>query len=473
MNNAIPSKQPIRGRPYFQLSRIPTILLLALTILLVMSQGLPAAAQGPRPVPVQQRRPFRTAMYSADVATAWFDLSLKLVQETPGFTPPVASRAFGYLGVTLYETVRPGMPGYDSLAGQLNDLENLPRTYDWASYHWPTAANTALATMTRQMFPTASEENLAAIDTLEKEFAQRFQRQVNPMIYRRSVAWGLNMADTIYTWSLTDGGHEGYLRNFPEDFEPPVGPGLWEPTPPQFSSALQPYWADNRPFVLPEANACPTVPPPAYSEDPDSAFYAEALEVYEVVQAMEPEQVDIANFWADDPGKTATPPGHWISILNQVLNAENASLARAGESYAVLGIAVSDAFITCWQTKYQYNLVRPITYIQNVIDPTWNTPQVNDPVITPPFPEYTSGHSVQSGAAAAVLTELFGDDYAFTDSTHVELGMAARSYASFQAAADEAAISRLYGGIHYRAAIENGLAQGECVAEKVLALRFH
>ncbi|HXF64981.1 MAG TPA: vanadium-dependent haloperoxidase, partial [Caldilineaceae bacterium] len=142
------------------------------------------------------------------------------------------------------------------------------------------------------------------------------------------------------------------------------------------------------------------------------------------------------------------------------------------EAYAKLGIALADAFITCWHTKYVYNVLRPLTYIQQVIDPTWNTPEITDPVTTPPFPEYTSGHSVQSAAAAAVLTELFGQDYAFVDHTHDALGYAPRTFGSFAEAANEAAISRLYGGIHYRSAIEQGLLQGRCIGGKVNRLQF-
>jgi hypothetical protein len=197
------------------------------------------------------------------------------------------------------------------------------------------------------------------------------------------------------------------------------------------------------------------------------------LEVYITGKELTPEQFTIARFWADDPGRTSTPPGHWISILNQVLVQDEARLSLAAEAYVKVGMALADAFITCWHTKYLYNLLRPITYIQTQIDPTWNTPAITDAVNTPPFPEYTSGHSVQSAAAAIVLTSLFGDNYAFVDNTHANLGFSARSFASFQMAAQEAAISRLYGGIHYRAAIESGLEQGECVGEQVLALQFH
>ena len=457
-----------------------SLLILALILLSLNLQAVPALAQQqpnsgssqmPTQVPVE---PEATTVLDdgTELAIAWFDLSLELVTKTPGFTPPVASRAFGYLGVTLYETVQPGMDSHRSLVGQLNGLYRLPRTYDWAEYHWPSAANAALASMTRLLFATAAEEQQQAIEALELRFATLYQNEVDATSYRRSVAWGLTMADAIFSWSMNDGGHEGHLRNFSDGYLAPVGDNLWVPTPPKFSAALQPYWGENRPFVLISNNACPSAPPPTYSEEQESTFYEQAREVYEVVQAADPTQVEIARFWADDPGKTATPPGHWISILNQVLEQEAATLTLASESYAQVGIAVADSFITCWQTKYLYNVPRPITYIQRVIDPTWNTPVVEDPVITPPFPEYTSGHSVQSAAAATVLSALFGDDYEFTDNTHASLGYAPRTFASFNDAAQEAAISRLYGGIHYRAAIENGIEQGKCVGNRVLELRF-
>lgn len=418
-------------------------------------------------------RPAQTASnYASDVAVAWFDLSMKLVRETPGFSPPVASRAYGYLGVTLYETVQPGMAGYQSLVGELNDLERLPKLGGPVNVHWPVAANAALASLTRRLFPNATPENLAVIDALEAHLNQQYKKEVDDATFWLSTVWGRSVARAVYIWSLSDGGHEGYGRNFSDDFIPATGAGLWISTPPAFAKPLQPYWGDNRPFALSNNDACPAADPYEYSEDPASLFYAEALEVYQTGQGRTQEQTDIARFWADDAVRTATPPGHWISILNQVLVEEKATLDVAAEAYAKLGIAVADSFITCWRTKYQYNVLRPISYIQNVIDPTWNTPVISDPVGTPPFPEYTSGHSVQSAAAAAVLSSIFGDDYAFTDNTHASLGLPARSFASFEAAAGEAAISRLFGGIHYRAAIENGLEQGECVGARVLELPF-
>jgi hypothetical protein len=214
--------------------------------------------------------------YNADVASAWFDLQLRLVQETPGFSPPVASRAFGYTGVTLYEALVPGMPDYQSLAEQLNELTELPQPVTGIDYHWPAVANSALATITRHLFPTASEGNKAAIDALYNQFADQFAAEVDADVFSHSVTQGRVVADAIYIWSLTDGGHEGFKRNFPADFVPPVGDGFWVPTPrlngdPQ--PALQPYWGDNRPFVLNFDEECQSPPHPDYSEDSQSEFY--------------------------------------------------------------------------------------------------------------------------------------------------------------------------------------------------------
>jgi hypothetical protein len=224
-------------------------------------------------------------------------------------------------------------------------------------------------------------------------------------------------------------------------------------------------------MALRSAGDCGIGGPPEFSTDQGSAFFAEALEVFETVNDLSDVELGIARFWADDPGRTATPSGHSLSILTQVLRREDRSLADAAEVGARLGIAVCDAFIACWRTKFHHNLLRPVSYIQANIDPGWGDPVLGGPlpVATPPFPEYPSGHSVQSGAAAAVLTSFFGP-VAFTDRTHEALGLPARSFDSFDAFAEEAAISRLYGGIHFRSAIENGLAQGACIGSTVAAL---
>ena len=246
-----------------------------------------------------------------------------------------------------------------------------------------------------------------------------------------------------------------------------MGQGLWVPTPPSFLTALQPFWGGNRCFAIGSGAARAPGDHPPYSEASGSAFRREAREVYDTVNALTSEQAAIARFWSDDPGATATPPGHSVSIATQVLRRERSSLAEAAETYARVGMAVSDAFVSCWFQKYRYNLLRPVTYARAQFDADW-LPLL----VTPPFPEYPSGHSVQSGAAFQVLTDLFGRQYGFVDRTHDELGFAPRHFRSFLEAADEAAVSRLYGGIHFRAAIENGLAQGRHIGRAVSRLRL-
>ena len=436
-----------------------------------------AAVQAPlvqaQPGPSVQAKP--ASSFSAGVVYDWVQLDLQLIQQTPGFSPPIAARALGYLGLTLYEAVVPGMPGYQSLAGQLNELSSLPWAQPDEPLHWPTVANAALATMTRMMFGNASAENKARIDTLERglplKYPQDFDpNSVTPDISNRSETFGKLMAMAILTWARTDGGHEawGPLRRSQPNYVPPSGTGKWSATPPAFAAPLLPYWGKNRPFVLRSGADCPAPPPPPYSEEPGSAFYKDAQEVYQISNAATQEQRQFALYWADDAGKTPTPAGHWAYIANDLLKTQKANLGRAAEVFARLNMAMSDAFVAAWHTKYSQNVIRPVTYVQLVIDSNW-TPSL---IPTPPFPDYPSGHATQSAAAAAVLGSLFGANTSFVDNTHNDRGWGPRTFKSFKAAADEAAASRMYAGIHYRFSSEGGKPQGQCVAGRVLGLRF-
>ncbi len=412
-------------------------------------------------------RPFPPpTSYDATVPRAWFELAVELTRTTSGFTPPIAARAFGYMGLTAYEAVAPGLRNHDSLVGRVNGLDWLPKARGRA-YRWPLVVNAALAEVARGLYggeTAQAADNVAAINALEDEL-EDCHGWTPRGIERRSKRLGRALGAAIFEYSKSDGGHEAYLRNFPTDYTPPVGPGLWEPTPPAFSRALLPYWGQNRPFALDSGAQCDPGPPPEFSTEPGSDFYEEAITVYKAVNNLTPEQRTIAEFWSDDPGDTATPPGHSIAITNIVIDDLDASLAVAAEAYARIGMSVADAFIAGWWTKYEYNLLRPITYIHDYIDPNWGPL----PLVTPPFPEYTSGHSVQSGAAAEALTTLFGA-MSFTDTSNVDRGMEPREFDSFYDFAREAAISRLYGGIHYPAAIDNGVEQGSCVGAAVAQL---
>jgi membrane-associated phospholipid phosphatase len=418
----------------------------------------------------------RTAdTYSAAVATEWTSLALSLTQQTPGFSPPVAARAFGYLGLALYESIVPGMPGYTSLAGQLNELNSLPVAQPDEPLHWPTVANASMAMMTRMMFSNATAENKGRIDQLERSLPLKYGQDFDPNTYtpeiiNRSDSYGKLMAMAIMTWARTDGGHEawGPLRRNRANYVPPSGAGRWTATPPAFAKPLLPYWGENRPFVLKSVKDCPAPPPPEYSEDPSSAFYKNAQEVYNISNAATQEQRQFALYWADDPAKTPTPAGHWLFIANDLLKTRKANLADAAQTLARLNIAMSDAFTAGWATKYALNVLRPVTYVQGSFNSNW----VPSLMTTPPFPEYPSGHSVQSSAAAGVLNQIFGENTAFTDNTHNDRGWGPRTFTSFNAAANEAALSRLYAGIHFRFGVEGGQVQGKCVAAKVLALKL-
>jgi hypothetical protein len=433
------------------------LLALCLAIILMVANKTASALPSNQQTHTPSFTPKDAGQFDTEVPVAWFNLAYELAR-SEGLTPPVAARTFGYLGVALYEAIVPGMSGYQSLAGQLNGLEAMPEPADLA-YHWPTVANSALAAVLVELLPGTE----AAVQAQEAYFAAHFQPELPPGIFQRSVARGQAIGQAIGEWADAD----GYAALYNCPYSPPLGEGLWLPTPPGFAPALQPCWGQVRPFVLADGSKCNPGPPPAYSEEPDSLFYQEAWEVYNTVNNLTPEELEIAQFWADDPGLTGTPPGHSVAILSQVLVQEEASLALAAEAYARVGIAVADAFIACWWTKYEYELLRPVTYVHKVLGDTVWMPPVN----TPPFPEYTSGHSVQSAATAQVLTDLFGE-ITFTDRTHETLGFVPRTFSSFFAYAEEAAISRLYGGIHFRAAIELGIEQGKCIGQQVSALQF-
>lgn len=406
-----------------------------------------------------------TSQYSSDVAVKYYNLSLTLIKTTPGFSPPVASRALGYTGLALYEAVVPGIPTYQSAEGILNGLVPGAVTDPSGSYHYPTVANNALALIIDSLYANTGATNKTTLHNLRDSLNAVYQVQTSPAIYANSVAFGQAVANDIFNFSRTDGGHKGYTTNFPASYVPPVGAGLWQPTPPLFAPIpLQPYWGNNRP-VIPATNTTLVPPaPPAYSTTVGSTFYNYANEVHTVTSNLTTDQQNIALYWADGGG-TVTPPGHSISILTQQIVANNENLEFATLAYSKLGMAVMDAFINCWNTKYTYNLLRPVTYIEQNIDNAWL------PLIaTPSFPEYTSGHSTQAGAFASVMNSIYGPTYSFTDQTHNGNFGGNRTFSSFNAAADEAAVSRLYGGIHYSFSNELGKDIGQQIGNNINSL---
>lgn len=407
-----------------------------------------------------EQNPNSADQASSEVASSWFELLYDIVK-AERTTPPPASRIYGITAVALYESILPGAAQNRSLVGQLNGLIALPQP-NKKTHHWPAVANAALASIIRGLFPNASAGSLHAIKSLELSFASRFQASVSKEEYDRSVARGQAVAAAILMWAAGD----GFSMNNNCAYHPAAVSGAWEPTPPAFNpNPLQPCWGFIRPMVLTSGGECPAAGHPPFSTNNASAFYAAALEVYNVGLGLTAEQKTIADYWADGAGATGTPPGHWIAIVSQIARNDRLALAAAAEAYARVGIAVHDAFIACWNAKYVYNLQRPVTYINHNINANWTTY-----IATPNFPTYTSGHSTQSGAAARVLTDMFGIKR-FTDTTHTNHGLTPsqqpRTFNSFDEAGAEAAISRLYGGIHYTFDNNDGLASGQCIGQKI------
>ncbi|MEO1437945.1 MAG: vanadium-dependent haloperoxidase, partial [Bacteroidota bacterium] len=280
------------------------------------------------------------------------------------------------------------------------------------------------------------------------------------------------MAKAILEWSGTDNYKETRsdpAYTFNEDAY------SWKPTPPAYMQGIEPSWNKIRTFVLDSAQQFVPEPPTAFSLDKNSQFYKELIEVYDAVNNLDEERTEIASFWDCNPyvleqkghgmfaKKKITPGGHWMGIAGLASRKAEANWMQAAEAYAITSIALADGFISCWDEKWRSVLIRPETVINEHIDPDWM------PLLqTPPFPEHTSGHSVISTAAATALTDLYGDQFAFADSTEVNYGLPVRSYASFIEASQEAAISRLYGGIHYMPAITEGVKQGAQVGEWVM-----
>ncbi|MGB8812702.1 MAG: vanadium-dependent haloperoxidase [Paracoccaceae bacterium] len=405
---------------------------------------------------------------SMRVLSNWYRLVLELVRHTPTYSPPVAARAFGYVGVTGYEAVASGSPKMTSLAGQLNGLAAVPPRTAGLAYDEAVILHAAMAFSVQAYFGNTGPTGQRAMAAMERKLGADIAAGVDADVLARSTDFGQAVAAHILRWSESDGGAVIENMGFPDTYPKAEIPASWVPTSliRQQQAPLLPNWGNNRPFVMPTGASCPLPPPPEYSEDPASEFYQQAIEVVNVKAGLTDEQRLIARFWSDDPMLSPTPPGHWISIALEILDRDGVGTEQSVDVLARLGIAVADGFIGCWNSKFDHNLLRPITYIRRVIDPKWETL-----LITPPFPEYPSGHSSQSGAAAVVLTELFGEDFAFEDATHQDDGLAPRAFPSFWAAAEEAGISRLYGGIHFRAAVERGLDQGRCIGAYVNALK--
>jgi hypothetical protein len=409
---------------------------------------------------------------------AWADLTLRVVKETPNNTPTFTSRALGYLGLTMYETVVNGSDRHVSIASKLNALGALPEPDAGQQYNWVIALNAGQAYLLHALYSKPLEILPALrseIDNLEKRVYETevlgATRQETAL---RSAEYGRAVAATIYEWSKTDGGHEGNLTLFDAEYEIPSGPGFWTPPIAGQSSSpfpLHPYWGGNRTFV--PANATLPLPKLAtYSTDPSSDYYNEFKAVYEKRRTLTLAEKNTAVWWADDPALSFSPPGHSYHLATLYIRETKADIFDAAEIYARVGIAVADAFIECWRCKYTYHSERPYPYIRDFID-SWYDPFWPEP----PFPAFSSGHATQSAAVAMVLIYKLGNNVTIMDNTHEnrspdwpEISYSPRQFTTIWEMAEECAYSRFLGGIHTQQDNAAGLAQGKLIGKNVAEL---
>jgi len=388
------------------------------------------------------------------------------------FSPPVASRVFAYPNVAAYEIIAQGNEKYKSLSGQLTDFDLIPAPGKEEKINFQLAALIAHIDLNRRLI--FSEDRMIEY----RDSLYGVWESVNAKEFEASKAYGLEVAEHVAKWMDKDNYKQTRtMSKFTVDTD---DPSRWQPTPPSYMDGLEPHWNKIRPFVIDSAAQFKPAPPPPFSMEKDSDFYKELIEVYNISQEItekgdESDEVAMAQFWDCNPyvsvtrghlmfaTKKITPGAHWIGITKIACKKSDYDFDDTVYAYTKTSIAIADAFISCWDEKYRSNLIRPETLINDYIDDSWK------PVLqTPPFPEYVSGHSVASGAAAVALTDVFGDNFAFDDDTELPYGLPVRSFSSFNEASEEAAISRIYGGIHYRVAIEVGLDQGRDLGKFVV-----
>jgi len=406
----------------------------------------------------------QTKTFSADVVIRWLNMQLDMlrVPMPAGVAAPEANRAIAYCGIALYEAVEPGMPAYQTLSGQLIALHSIPSAEPGLAYHWAASANAALAYMNHHLFPLASATNQTAMNSLETELQNVYATETDAATLQRSIDFGRAVAEIVFNWSQTDG--TASLPS-PATYVLPVGPGLWEKTPPNFAGPVNPFASQRRLLVNGSTDGTDLAAPPAYSTDPSSEFYAMVKNVYDRSQSLTPEQTAMALYHRDAPGYPGG--GSLVAMLAQAFQQSSCKLDAAALAYAKLGLGTYDALMIAFVKKYQVNLVRPITYIRNVMGhSTWNAQ-----FATPGHPEFPAAHAVNGGVVSVMLTDALGENFDLTLNHYSYLtpSLPARHYNSFDELGREMGNSRIFGGIHYQASIDKGFSLGKKVCNNILS----
>ena len=401
-----------------------------------------------------------------EVRPVVFSLSMVMMHDV--VNPPAASRYYAYCMAGAYEIVSQNDPSIFSLSKIINNYPAITINKTKGTYDYKIAAVYCILETGRLMLPSGyrlQEDEDKFIKTLRKN--KIAQKTIDSAIKVAN-----DVAAKIVAWSRTD---DYFKLSTRLRYTPLKGEGNWYPTPPAYMEAVEPNWKTVRPMIIDSCGQFKPLPPVVFSKDSLSDFYKLAREVYTASVNPEQEKLTIAGFWDCNPFaiassghmmigfKKMSPGGHWMNIAGIACKKAKLSFEKSVAVHLLTGVTLMDAFISCWDEKYRSNRIRPETYINRYIDPQWQ------PLLqTPPFPEYTSGHSVISSASAEVLTYLFGESFSYTDDSEIMFELKPRSFKSFRAAAAEAAISRLYGGIHYRDAIDNGVEEGKNIGRFIV-----
>lgn len=440
--------------PIFQISHMKQLFAIAAILLVIVSCSSPDKGQ--------QAIPQRDAKAVHAMVGRLNDIVIYEI-----FAPPVASRIYAYSTIALYEASKGTDTAYPGIAARLHDFPAMPVPDKSKTIDFQLAGANAFFTVVDKF--TFTKDSVKV--TRDKILAE-LKSGLNQEVIEASLAFGKQVADSVIKRAAGD--HYKEVQGMPR-YTVSDHPGKWKNTPPDYMDAVQPYWSMMKPLVMDSSSQFKPVPPPTFDLSPASQFYKEMMEVYQTGKKLTDEQIEIARFWDDNPAvvnhvghlmfsnKKNSPGGHWINITAIASQQSKYSWMQSARAYALTSIAMYDAFISCWDEKYRSEYIRPVTAITESIDPNW------EPFLqTPPFPEYTSGHSVASSTIAAVLTKVFGDNFAFTDSYELPYIGIQRSFPSFVKASEEACVSRLYGGIHYHSSIYNGRTQGRALGAFII-----
>lgn len=436
-----------------------------LGFILILFIGITSCKQLPKEIP------------DYEVAAQWADMTLYITKNTPANSPTFASRCLGYMGLAQYEAVVHGTSDHKSLAGQLNQLESLPLPNSEDSYNWLMVLNRSQSELLKSLYLQTSYENKLKIDSLENRIQKILEKNENRKTTKKSIAYGTELAEALFDWSKTDGGHRGYLKNFDRDFNREPFPGSWKP--PLFAQSfshkpLHSFWGENRTFA-PQNTSLEL---PEYIEyDPveGSEYYNQFLSVYQKKNNLTLEEKEAAIWWSDDPDVTFSPGGHLYYITNSLIRRNKPNILLSAKTFALVGMSVADAFVKCWKWKYHFFSERPNTFVPEFIDKKWESFWPD-----PPFPSFPSGHAIQASAAVTALLNSFENNIEFIDSAHVgrerdrirNVEFKARSYSSIWGIAQETADSRFYGGIHTPQDNEVGLEQGIIIGKNIINLNW-